>query len=246
MWRGKPQVSATPQKEGAVMKLLLTSSGIRNRSISDALVELLGKPIAESSALFIPTGIYPFAGGAGMARRAICGEAESPLCALGWKSLGVLELTALPTIRKENWVPLLRETDALLVWGGDVLYLCHWMRQSGLADLLPSLTDLVYVGVSAGSIAMTPYNCDAEFDLEFVPDGSDMAREAERALGFVDFTLYPHLDHPDMQDASLANIERWASGIPVPTYAIDDETAITVVDGNIEVISEGNWKLFNG
>lgn len=246
MWRGKPQVSATPQKGGIIMKLLLTSSGIRNRSISDALVELLGKPFAESSALFIPTGIYPFPGGAGMARRAICGEAESPLCDLGWKSLGVLELTALPTIREENWVPLLRETDALLVWGGDVLYLCHWMRQSGLADLLPSLTDLVYVGVSAGSIAMTPYNCDAEFDLEFVPDGSDMAREAERALGFVDFTLYPHLDHPDMQDASLANIEKWASGIPVPTYAIDDETAIAVVDGTVEVISEGNWKLFNG
>jgi dipeptidase E len=154
------------------MKLLLTSSGIRNRSISDALVELLGKPIAESSALFIPTGIYPFPGGAGMAWQAICGTAKSPLCGLGWKSLGVIELTALPTIREESWVPMVRETDALLVWGGDVLYLCHWMRQSGLADLFPSLSKLVYVGVSAGSIVVTPYNCDAEFDLEFVPVGS--------------------------------------------------------------------------
>jgi dipeptidase E len=226
------------------MKLLLTSSGISNPSISDALVDLLGKPIAESSALFVPTGIYPFPGGAGMAWQAISGKAKSPLCDLGWKSLGVLELTALPTIREENWVPSVRAADALLVWGGDVLYLTHWMRRSGLADLLPSLSDVVYVGVSAGSIALTPYNCDAEFDLEFVPTGSEMAHGAERALGLVDFTLYPHLDHPDMPDTALANIAKWASGIPVPTYAIDDDTAIKVVGGTVEVVSEGNWRLF--
>lgn len=227
------------------MKLLLTSSGISNQSISDALVDLLGKPIAESSALFIPTAIYPFPGGAGMAWQAISGKARSPLCELGWKSLGVLELTALPTIREDSWVPMAREADAVLVWGGDVLYLCHWMRESGLADLLPSLSESVYVGVSAGSIAVTPYNCDAEFNLEFVPPGSDMARGADRALGLVDFTLYPHLDHEDMPDTSLANIEKWASGIPVPTYAIDDQTAIKVTDRTVEVVSEGNWKLFN-
>ena len=227
------------------MKFLLTSGGISNPSISDALVELLGKPITESSALFIPTAIYPFPVGPAMAWRAICGKGPSRASELGWKSLGVLELTALPTIRRENWVPAVEETDALIVWGGDVLYLTYWMRQSGLADLLPSLTETVYVGVSAGSIAVTPYNCDAEFDLQFVPDGSDMGQGAERALGMVDFTLYPHLDHPEMPDTTLANIEKWASGIPVPNYAIDDNTAIKVVDGKAEVVSEGNWRLFN-
>src|SRR5258708_25743374 len=141
--------SATHPRGKVLMKLLLTSSGISNPSISDSLVELLGKPIAESSALFIPTAIYPFPGGAGMAWQAICGRARSPLCELGWKSLGVLELTALSTIREENWVPMVREADALLVWGGDVLYLCHWMRRSGLANLLPSLGEAVYVGVRA-------------------------------------------------------------------------------------------------
>jgi dipeptidase E len=226
------------------MKLLLTSSGITNQSISAALVELLGKPIAESSALFVPTGIYPFAGGAGMAWDAMTGSRASRVCDLGWKSLGVLELTALPTIREENWMPMVKEADALLVWGGDVLYLTHWMRQSGLADLLPSL-DSVYVGVSAGAIALTPYNCDAEFNLQFVPDGHEMALAADKALGLVDFTLYPHLNHPDMEDTTLANIEKWASGIPAPTYAIDDDTAIKVVDGTVEVVSEGHWKLFN-
>jgi len=227
------------------MKFLLTSSGIRNPSISAALVDLLGKPIAESTALFIPTGVYPFSGGGEMAWKAMHGHASSPLCQLGWKSLGMLELTALPTIREENWVPAVRAADALLVWGGDVLYLTYWLRQSGLADLLPSLSNTVYVGVSAGSIAVTPYNCDAEFDLGFVPDGSDMAQGADRALGLVDFTLYPHLNHPDMADTELSNIQKWASRIPIPTYAIDDNTAIRVVNGTVDVISEGDWNLIN-
>lgn len=229
------------------MKYLLTSGGISNPSIADALVDLLGKPITESSALFIPTALYPFSVGPVMAWRAISGRGPNPLCELGWKSLGVLELTALPTIREENWVPAVREVDALLVGGGNVLYLTYWMRQSGLADILPSLAETLYVGVSAGSIAVTPHNCDAEFDLQFLPDGrSDMAEGADKALGLVDFTLYPHLDHPEMPDTTLANIEKWASGIPASTYAIDDGTAIKVVDGRASVISEGNWRLFNG
>lgn len=225
------------------MKLLLTSMGVSNASIADALVDLLGKPIAESSALIIPTAAYPFPVGAGMAWEAISGNAEGPLAGLGWKWLGVLELTALPSIREDSWKPLVRNVDALLVWGGDVLYLCHWMRRSGMAELLPSLQDTVYVGVSAGSIAVTPYNCDATFDLEFVPEGSDMALEADMTLGLVDFAIYPHLDREGMADASLTSITQWASGIPGPTYAIDDATAIAVVDGEVEVISEGHWHL---
>jgi dipeptidase E len=213
------------------MKLLLTSSGISNPSIDDALVGLLGKPIAESSALIIPTAIYPFPDGAAGAWRAVCGKAPSPLCEVGWKSLGILELTALPSIKEESWVPMVRETDALLVWGGDVLYLCYWMRQSGLANLLPSLSESVYVGVSAGSIVMTPYNCDAEFNLQYVPAGSDQTREGDRALGLVDFALRVHLDREGFEDSSMANVEKWASEIPVPTYAIDDQTAIKVADG---------------
>ncbi len=43
----------------------------------------------------------------------------------------------------------------------------------------------------------------------------------------------------------MANAERWAAGIPNPAYAIDDETAIKVVDGSVEVLSEGHWRLFN-
>ena len=227
------------------MKLLLTSSGISNPSIHDALVELLGKPIAESSALIVPTGIYPFPNGSQKAWGAISGTAQSPFAELGWKSLGVLELTALTSIQEESWVPMLRETDALYVWGGNVLYLRYWMEKSGLAELLPSLHDLVYVGCSAGSIVTTPYNCDAESNLRFVPPGSDMAREAERALGLVDFPLCVHLVEEGTPGNSLAEIEAWAAGIPVATYAIDDETAIKVINGTVAVVSEGNWKVLD-
>ncbi len=160
------------------------------------------------------------------------------MCELGWKSLGVLELTALPSIDKDRWVPLVRETDALLVDGGDALYLAHWMRQSGLADLLPSLSETVWVGVSAGSMVMTP-SVGEDFVQWNPPGGGD------KALGVVDFSIFPHLDHPDLPDNSMAGAERWAATLPVPAYAIDDQTAIKVTDGDVEVISEGQWRLFS-
>jgi dipeptidase E len=219
------------------MRFLLTSAGIRNTSIHNALVDLLGKPIAKCSALCIPTAVYAMSGGAAMAWRLINGRLPTPLCELGWKSLGVLELTALPSIDKEHWVPMVQETDALLVGGGDPLYLCYWMRQSGLADLLPSLREAVYVGVSAGSMVMTP-SIGADFVHWSPPGGSD------RTLGVVDFAIFPHLDNPNMPDNSMAGAEKWAASMPVPSYAIDDQTAIKVTDGTVVVVSEGHWKLF--
>lgn len=219
------------------MKFLLTSAGIKNASIHDALVDLLGKPIAESDALCIPTASYANPGGAGQAWKFIAGrEPRTPMCELGWKSLGVLELTALPSINKEHWVPMVRETDVLLVNGGDPMYLCYWMQQSGLADLLPSLR-AVYVGLSAGSIVMAP-NIGEDFVRWKPPTGGD------RTLGLVNFAMFPHLDHPALPENTMSDAERWVAGMRVPAYAIDDDTAIKVVDGALEVVSEGHWRLF--
>jgi dipeptidase E len=220
------------------MKLLLTSAGIKNMSIRTALVDLLGKPIGDSNALCIPTAIYAFPGGAVSAWKLVSGRAASPLCELGWKSLGVLELTALPSIEKAHWTAAVEEADALLVGGGDPLYLHYWIQQSGLADLIPSLRETVWVGVSAGSLVM-----GRGVGKEFVY-GSPPTGAGDNALGLVDFAMFPHLDHEAMQDHSMANAERWAAGLPVPGYAIDDETAIEVANGTIRVVSEGNWKLF--
>jgi dipeptidase E len=219
------------------LKLLLTSGGVTNTSIRDALVDLLGKPTAESTALCIPTAQWghPMCGPVSV-RGFIGGTPPwGGMTAMEWKSLGVLELTALSSIGEERWVAWVREADVLLVDGGDATYLCHWMRESGLADLLPTLPDTVWVGVSAGSMVMTP-----RIGTDFVkwPSAPD-----DRTLGIVDFSIFPHLNA--FPTNTLADAEQWAADIGIPAYAIDEQTAIKAVDGIVEVISDGDWKLFN-
>lgn len=242
------------------MKLLLTSNGITNPSIERALVDLLGKPIAESRALVVLSGIYPFQGGANYAYQMLHGQIGGPLAALGWASLGLLEPSVLPSISRDAWVPTVQEADALLVWGGDPLFLAYWMRESGLADLLPTLRpEMVYVGVSAGAIvaastfgetylglpdtAAKPLTSE---DVVFTTADGDLPLTLATAegLGLVDFAVIPHYTEPDHREASLENAATWAGKVPVPTYAIDDQSAIRVVDGDVEVVSEGQWTLF--
>lgn len=216
------------------MKLLLTSGGITNASIRQALVTLLGKPIEESDALYIPTAQWghPLCGPVS-ARGSVAGVPPwGGMAALPWGSLGLLELTALPTVGQDRWVPWIREADALLVDGGDATYLCHWMRESGLAGLLPSLVDTVWVGVSAGSMVLTP-----RIGTEFVewPGAVD-----DRTLGLVDFSLFPHLDV--FPDNTMAHAEKWAARLDLPAYVLDDESAIQVAEDQVHVVSEGTWR----
>jgi dipeptidase E len=229
----------------ADMKMLLTSSGISNPSIENALVGLLGKPIAESNALLIMSGMHPFP----VATRLVDlvqGRASNRLTEIGWKSLGLLELTAMPTIRRESWVPALEEADALLVYGGHVAYMAHFMRAVGMDKLLPQLDNLVYVGVSAGSIVTTPYNCDAESNRESLPDDTAIATDHDGGLGLVDFTTWVHVGNPNpiFEDHTLENIEKWARDVTVPTYALDDASAIVVDGDKVTVVSEGQWQVF--
>jgi dipeptidase E len=221
------------------MKFLLTSAGIRNASIREALTGLLGKPIAESDALVVPTAMHTL-GGPASVWRFITGNAVTPACELGWKSLGVLELTALPSIPEDQWLPAVRSADVLLVAGGDALFLAHWMQRSGLAALLPALEDTVYVGVSGGSMALTPDIGKAFADSYlWTPPGG-----GHTALGVVDFSIFPHLDHVKFPENSMAEAQRWAATLAGPSYAIDDETALTMVGGEVEVVSEGHWRRF--
>src|SRR5512144_720927 len=224
-----------PVNLGGTLKLLLTSGGVTNPSIHSALVQLLGKPTAECHALVVPTAQWghPMCGPASV-RGLVAAEPDfRHFSGLGWASLGVLELTALPTIGAERWVPWVREADVLLVDGGDATYLCHWMRESGLADLLPSLPDTVWVGVSAGSMVMTP-----RIGASFVkwPSAPD-----DRTLGVVDFSIFPHLDA--FPGNTMDEAGRWAGEIGGPAYVIDDHSAIKVNHGTVEVVSEGRWKL---
>jgi dipeptidase E len=219
------------------VKLLLTSGGVTNPSIRSALVGLLGKPIEECNALCVPTAQWghPMCGPRSV-RGLIAAEPDwRHHTGLGWASLGVLELTALPSIGAERWVPWVREADVLLVDGGDATYLCHWMRESGLHGLLTSLPDMVWVGVSAGSMVLTPRIGSSFVHWPSAPD--------DQTLAVVDFSIFPHLDA--FPTNTLAAAERWAAEVAVPAYVIDEQTAIKVVDGTVEVVSEGTWKLFN-
>jgi dipeptidase E len=219
------------------MKLLLTSGGVTNTSIRTALVDMLGRPVDECRALCIPTAQWghPMCGPES-AREFVTGAAGSEsMTALGWASIGLLELTALPTIGVERWETWVRGADVLLVDGGDATYLCHWMRESGLVQLMASLPETVWVGMSAGSMVMTP-----RIGRDFVawPQAVD-----DRTLGVVDFSIFPHLDL--FPTNTSAHAERWAAEIGGPAYAIDEQTAIKVVDDTTEVISEGNWIDFS-
>jgi len=239
------------------MKLLLTSNGITNQSIHKALVDLLGKPVSESSALFIPTAIYPFPGGGNLAMQAISGKMGGPFAQLGWKSLGILELSVLPGIEKDVWLQAIQEADALLAWGGDPIFLAYWLEVSGLAKLLPSLlSKTVYVGVSAGSMAActiigetysnTPKGTHHALTSEEIFFGDiRLTFQTAHGAGLVDFAIIPHFDNANHPDASAINAEKWAKKIPAPVYAIDNNTAIKVRDKTVEVVSEGKWALFN-
>jgi dipeptidase E len=223
-----------------MMKLLLTSGGVRNASIHNALLGLLGKPISECAALCIPTAGYghPLGSPEGAWRFVTGRQSVCPMVELGWKSVGLLELTALASIGETRWVPWVRATDVILVNGGDALYLAYWMRQSGLLPMLPSLRNTVWVGLSAGSIVMGPKVGNAFIEMKPPITGED------RALGLVDFSIFPHLDHPGFDENTMACAERWAADIGGAAYAIDDQTAIQVVDGRTTVITEGNWRYF--
>ena len=218
------------------MKLLLTSGGVTNPSIRAALVDVLGKPIAEASALFIPTAQWghPLCSPASVFASTV-GRGDDWLTNLGWKSVGVLELTALPSLAPERWMPWVRAADVLLVDGGEAVYLAHWMRESGFAALLPEL-DAVWVGVSAGCMVMTP-RIGPEF-VEWHPGESD------ETLGLVDFSIFPHLDYPGWTSNTTEAAQKWARGIDGPAYALDDQSAIVVDGERVEVITEGHCLSF--
>lgn len=70
--------------------------------------------------------------------------------------------------------------------------------------------------------------------------------DEDRALGLVDFSIFPHLDHPGFDENTTACAERWAAEIGGLAYAIGDQTAIQVVDGTAKVITGGTWRYFGG
>lgn len=231
------------------MKFLLTSTGLSNVSIREELVRLLGRPLEQCSAVHVPTAVHALPNGPVLAT-----EMTRYWSDLGWAALGILELTALPSLPAEVWQPGLYAADAVLVAGGNTGYLSYWFHNSGFAAILRQLRpETVYVGVSAGSYLITPalnYDparlaatgvyYDDEYD-EAAPAGAGDSR----AVGLVDFHFRPHLNSPDFPDTSEAAMARAAAKVSGHLYAVDDQTALSVVDGHVTVITEGQWRLYN-
>lgn len=229
------------------MKLLLTSAGISNSTILHALEELLGKPLAQSRAVYIPTAIHAVPDGVEYAWEML----ESVVPA-EWGNFGILELTALPSLPREHWLSSLAAADAVLVGAGNTPFLSYWFRRSGLIEVLPGiLKSAVYVGVSAGTLlAGARFRIDqgrvereGVYDDDLYGDTAPVGFGSSETLGLVDFAIMPHLDSPDFDDMSLNRIEQNTTGA---AYVLDDSSAVMVNDRQVTVISEGDWHYLPG
>ena len=218
------------------MKLLLTSAGISNKSISDAFLELTEKPFSELNVAFIPTASNVEKGD----KFWLIDDLIS-LKNLGFKQVDIVDISALS---KDAWLPRLEEADIFYFEGGNTFHLMHWIEKSGLKEILPEmLKTKVYVGVSAGSMVACK-NLDLSTSERLYDEKVDETAKDE-GLGYIDFLVRPHLNSPYFPKLNLENLEKMSQEFADTFYAIDDQTAIKIVDGKMEIISEGVWKKFN-
>ena len=217
------------------MKLLLTSSGLTNKSISNALFELVGKKPEDTSIAFIPTASNPETGDKNWFIDDLVNIQKQ-----GFKSISIVDISA---VSENIWRPQLEEADVLFFNGGNSYHLMNWINKSGLAKLLPEmLKTKVYAGSSAGSMVTTP---DLILRLSKIIYGDDIEKENMDGLNYVDFYFLPHLNSPDFPNRMEEKIREAAKDLSKKIYSLDDQTALKVADGKVEVISEGKYLEFN-
>ena len=218
------------------MKLLLTSAGLSNRSIVNALLELAGKPFSELNLGFIPTASNVESGDKDWLINdlIICKN-------LGFQSIDIVDFSA---VSKDVWLPRLHVADILFFEGGNVFHLMYWIERSGLKEILPEmLKTKVYVGASSGSMVMSKRTSLNHFQNLYNEDVKKFKKED--GLGFVDFQIRSHLNSLDFPEMNITHLEELAKETSDTIYAIDDNTAIKISDEKMEIISEGAWKKFN-
>ncbi|MCX6703507.1 MAG: Type 1 glutamine amidotransferase-like domain-containing protein [Candidatus Zambryskibacteria bacterium] len=217
------------------MKLLLTSAGLTNASISDALFELVGKKPEDTSLVFVPTASNKEAGD-----KIWLIDDLINLKKQNFKSIDIADISA---VDRDIWLPKFEQVDVLYFEGGDEYYLMKWMRLSGLDTLLPELLKTrVYVGVSAGSMVTGK---DLASEIYAVVYEEELKKEIIKGLGFVEFYIMPHLNSDYFTKVREENIMEAVKEIKDKVYALDDQSALKVLDGNMEVVSEGQYLVFN-
>ncbi len=220
------------------MKLLLTSGGFTNKSISNALLDLADKPFSELSLAFIPTAADVEPGDKDwlIDDLARCKN-------LGFKSIDIVDISA---IKKDLWLPRLEKADVLMFGGGNTFHLMYWIERSGLKELLSELLKTrVYVGISAGSMVACKSLDTSTSKRLYYEESPEGEYKGDAGLGFADFLLRPHFNSPHFPNLSEANLIELAKQIPGTFYALDDNSAIKISDEKMEIISEGEWKKFN-
>lgn len=212
------------------MKLLLTSSGIVKSSIAKALAELVGKTPSETKIGFIPTAANAEEGNKDWFINQFVN-----LWRFGYSSIDIIDFSAADI----NWRQRLVDVDVVFVSGGNTFHLLNQARKTGFDTWLNEQKDSkVFVGVSAGTILMTPTIEIA--GLEPGPDDNLPKISDLTGMNWVNFEIEPHCD-----SERFDVVEGYAKGCDNPVYAIDDQTAIKVVDSAVEVVSEGVWRSYN-
>ena len=218
------------------MKLLLTSGGITNKSIANALFELVGKKSQDISLVFIPTASNVEKGD-----KVWLIDDLVNLKNLGLKSIDIADISA---VEKKVWLPKMKEADILFFEGGNTFHLMEWINRSGLVDVLPELLKTkVYVGLSAGSMVT---NKDLALRLSQVVYEEDFDKTDDmKALNYVPFYFLPHLNSPYFPKLRKENIEEATRGMKEVVYALDDQSALKIINGNLEIVGEGECLIFN-
>lgn len=218
------------------MKLLLTSSGNTNKSIERVLLELLGKPFAKANLTFIPT-----AANVEKSDKSWLVDDMNNFRKLNLASFDIIDISA---VSKKIWLTSFEKSDILVFGGGNVYHLLKWIKKSGLESILPELLKTkVYVGISAGSMVTAKNFSLSRSNILYYEKTRSLKNT--KGLGFVDFEVRPHLNSKWFPKVRLGFLEKLAKETPNTFYAIDDDTAVKVVDGKIFIVSEGKWKKFN-
>jgi len=215
------------------MKLLLTSNGLSNQSIAKALFELVGKPASETTIVFIPTAMNIARGDKGWFINDLYNIKKQ-----GCQFVDIVDISALP---KDIWQPRIEAGDILFFSGGHTSHLMRWLKESGLAELLPELLKTrVYAGISAGSMVASPTLALSDNDKKIYYEEKFGYRN-EEALHLVDVYMRPHFNSSNFPRARKEYIENIAKETGKSIYALDDESALKIIDGKIEVVTEGEY-----
>jgi len=218
------------------MKLLLTSAGLTNKSISDVLFDLVGKKPEDTNIVFVPT--------ASNIEKGDKGWLIDDLRRLQKHNFKQIEIADIAALSEEMWRPRFEEADILYFEGGETFYLMEWINKSGLAKFLPEyLKTKVYVGSSAGSMAASK---DLALPIsKVIYEGDEGRTENMKALGLVDFYVLPHLNSKYFPKVREENIRKAIQGMSEKVYALDDQSALKIIDGETEIITEREYLVFN-